>query len=174
MTKSFLFAFLAFSLAAVSGGSAADFKVDGATFVLDRKPFQIRSGEIHYPRVPRVEWTSRILMAKAMGLNTISTYVFWNLHEPKRGEYDFSGEKDVVAFVKLCEELGMYAIVRPGLYVCAEWDLGGLPAWLLADPDIKLRSTDARYLEPAKDWMRKMGSMLQPLSVAKGGPLLMV
>jgi beta-galactosidase len=167
-------AFLAFSLAAITGDSAAEFKVEGPAFVLDGKPFQIRSGEIHYPRVPREEWSSRILMAKAMGLNTISTYVFWNLHESKRGEYDFSGEKDVVAFVKLCGELGMHAIVRPGPYVCAEWDLGGLPGWLLADPDIKLRSTDARYLEPAKDWMRKMGSLLQPLTVAEGGPLLMV
>ena len=174
MIKLFPFAFLAFSMAAVTGGSAAEFKVEGTAFVLDGKPFQIRAGEMHYPRVPKEEWRSRILMAKAMGLNTISTYVFWNLHEPKRGEYDFSGEKDVVAFVKLCGELGMHAIVRPGPYVCAEWDLGGLPAWLLAEPGIKLRSTDPRYLDPAKAWMKKMARMLQPLSVAQGGPLLMV
>ena len=174
MMKLFPFAFLAFSMAVVTGGSAADFKVEGTAFVLDGKPFQIRAGEVHYPRVPKEEWRSRLLMAKAMGLNTISTYVFWNLHEPKRGEYDFNGEKDVVAFVKLCGEAGMHAIVRPGPYVCAEWDLGGLPAWLLAEPGVKLRSTDPRYLDPAKAWMKKMGAMLQPLSVAQGGPLLMV
>lgn len=153
---------------------AADFKVEGNSFVLDGKPFQIRSGEIHYPRVPRAEWRSRIRMAKAMGLNTVCTYVFWNLHETKRGEFDFAGEKDVSEFVKVCGEEGMKAIVRPGPYVCAEWDLGGLPAWMLAEPGVQLRSTDPRFLDPAKAWMKRMGEMLQPLSVAKGGPVLMV
>lgn len=174
MMKLLSLVFLAFSMAFVTDGYAADFKVKGTAFVLDGKPFQIRAGEMHYPRVPKEEWRNRIVMAKAMGLNTICTYVFWNLHESKRGEYDFSGERDVLAFVKLCGELGMHAIVRPGPYVCAEWDLGGLPAWLLAEPGIKLRSTDPRYLDPAKAWMKKMGGMLQPLSVAQGGPLLMV
>jgi len=125
-------------------GSAAEFRVEGSAFVLDGKPFQIRSVEIHYPQVPKEEWRGRIQMAKAMGLNTICIYVFWNLHETKRGEYDFSGEKDVAAFVKLCSEEGMRAIVRPGPYVCAEWDLGGLSAWLLAEPGgpARLRSWD--------------------------------
>jgi beta-galactosidase len=153
---------------------AAEFKVDGNSFVLEGKPLQIRSGEIHYPRVPKAEWGNRIRMAKAMGLNTVSTYVFWNLHELKRGVFDFSGEKDVAEFVRTCAAEGMKVIVRPGPYVCAEWDSGGLPAWLLAEPGIKLRSTDPRYLEPAKAWMKRMGEMLQPLSVAQGGPVLMV
>ena len=154
--------------------SAAEFKVEGNSFALEGKPFQIRSGEIHYSRVPRAEWRSRIQMAKAMGLNTVCTYVFWNYHEAKRGALDFTGEKDVAEFVHLCGEEGMKAIVRPGPYVCAEWDLGGLPAWLLAEPGIRLRSTDPRFLEPAKDWMKRMGSMLQPMSVTQGGPVLMV
>lgn len=158
----------------MSAASAADFKVEGTSFLLDGKPFQMRSGEIHYSRVPKEEWRNRIRMAKAMGLNTICTYVFWNFHETRRGEYDFSGEKDVAAFVKLCGEEGMQAIVRPGPYVCAEWDLGGIPAWLLAEPGIKLRTTDPRFLDPAKAWMKHMGGMLQPLSIANGGPLLMV
>ena len=154
--------------------NAADFRVEGPSFKLDGKPLQIRSGEIHYSRVPKDEWRSRIRMAKAMGLNTVCTYVFWNLHESKRGEFDFTGEKDVAAFIRLCGECGMHAIVRPGPYVCAEWDLGGLPAWLLAEPGITLRSTDPKFIEPAKEWMRRMGAMLQPLSVANGGPVLMV
>lgn len=154
--------------------SAAEFKFDGNSFKLAGKPLQIRSGEIHYSRVPRAEWGNRVRMAKAMGLNTISTYVFWNLHETRRGEFDFSGEKDLLEFVKTCGAAGMHVIVRPGPYVCAEWDLGGLPAWLLAEPDVKLRSTDPRFLDPAKDWMKRMGAMLQPLSVEKGGPVIMV
>lgn len=154
--------------------TATDFRTEGTQFMLDGKPLQIRSGEIHYARVPKAEWRNRIQMAKAMGLNTICTYVFWNLHETKKGEFDFSGEKDVAGFIKLCGELGMHAIVRPGPYVCAEWDLGGLPAWLLAEPGIHLRSTDPRFLDPAKAWLKRMGAMLQPLSVAQGGPVLMV
>jgi beta-galactosidase len=154
--------------------SAAEFKVEKGVFVLDGKPFQIRAGEIHYPRVPRAEWRNRIRMAKAMGLNTISTYVFWNYHEARRGEFDFSGEKDVMEFVKLCGAEGMKAILRPGPFVCAEWDLGGLPAWLLKEPGIKLRSSDGRFLEPAGNWMRHMGSMLKPLAVSRNGPVIMV
>lgn len=152
----------------------ATFEVRGKDFVLDGKVFQIRSGEIHYSRVPSAEWGDRIRMAKSMGLNTICTYVFWGYHEGRRGEYDFSGERDVMRFVRLCGEEGMKVIVRPGPYVCAEWDLGGLPSWLLTDEGIKLRSTDARYLGPAKEWMRKMGGMIEPLTVAKGGPVMMV
>jgi beta-galactosidase len=121
--------------------SAAEFKVEGKVFVLDGARFQIRSGEIHYPRVPREEWRNRVKMARAMGLNTVCTYVFWNLHEERRGEWDFAGDKDVAEFVKVCGEEGMKVIVRPGPYVCAEWDLGGLPAWLLAEPGMRLRSS---------------------------------
>lgn len=153
---------------------AAEFKVGKSAFSLDDKPFQIRSGEIHYSRVPRAEWRSRIQMAKSMGLNTISTYVFWNYHETQAGKFDFKGEKDVMEFVRLCGAEDMKVIVRPGPYVCAEWDLGGLPAWLLKEPGIKVRSSDGRFLEPARNWMRRMGSMLKPLAVSRGGPVIMV
>lgn len=153
---------------------ASSFGMKDSKFVLDGNPFQVRSGEIHYARVPAAEWRNRIRMAKAMGLNTISTYVFWSYHETTKGNFDFSGEKDVAQFVKICGEEGMKAIVRPGPYVCAEWDLGGIPAWILSEEGVKLRSTDARYLGPAKEWMRRMGAMLEPLSVSKGGPVIMV
>ena len=172
--KRVLTAIVALLMMVLTNGASADFRVEGKSFILDGKPFQIRSGEIHYSRVPRDEWRTRIQMAKAMGLNTVATYVFWNLHEAKRGEFDFGGEKDVAEFVRLCGAEGMKAIVRPGPYVCAEWDLGGLPAWLLAEPGIKLRSTDPKFMEPAKEWMRRTGAILQPLSVAQGGPVIMV
>jgi beta-galactosidase len=153
---------------------ASTFEVAGNQFHLDGQAFQIRAGEMHYPRIPREEWASRVTMAKAMGLNTVSLYLFWNLHEEKPGLFDFEGQKDFVAFIRECGSQGMKVIVRPGPYVCAEWELGGIPAWVMAEPGTKLRSTDHRYLEPAKAWMRKVGSMLEPLSVAKDGPVLMV
>jgi beta-galactosidase len=161
-------------LAATAPVDAGTFEVGQKQFLLDGKPFQIRSGEIHYSRVPAAEWRNRIRMAKAMGLNTICTYVFWNYHEAKPGEFDFSGEKDVVQFIRICGEEGMKAIVRPGPYVCAEWDLGGIPAWILADKGVKLRTTDARYLNPAKEWLKRMAAMIEPLSVPRGGPVIMV
>jgi beta-galactosidase len=163
-----------FCLLSAVGAVASSFGVKDGQFVLDGAAFQVRSGEIHYSRVPAEEWRNRIRMAKGMGLNTISTYVFWNYHETTKGTYDFTGEKDIAQFVRICGEEGMKAIVRPGPYVCAEWDLGGIPAWILAEDGVKLRSTDARYLAPAKEWMRRMGAMLEPLSVAKGGPVIMV
>ena len=106
--------------------AALAFEISGRQFLLDGKPFQIISGEMHYARIPREYWHARLKMARAMGLNTISTYVFWNLHEPKPGVYDFAGQLDVAAFVRAAQEEGLYVILRPGPYVCAEWDLGGL------------------------------------------------
>ncbi|MCW1914754.1 beta-galactosidase [Luteolibacter sp. GHJ8] len=159
---------------AIAPVEAGSFEVGQKQFLLDGKPFQIRSGEIHYSRVPAAEWRNRIRMAKAMGLNTICTYVFWNYHEAKPGEFHFSGEKDVAQFIRICGEEGMKAIVRPGPYVCAEWDLGGIPAWILAEKGVKLRSTDARYLAPAKEWLKRMAVMIEPLSISKGGPVIMV
>ena len=101
--------------------------------MLDGKPFQVISGEMHYPRIPRAYWRERFRMARAMGLNTITTYVFWNEHETKPGVYDFSGNNDVAEFVREAQQEGLYVILRPGPYVCAEWEFGGYPAWLLKD-----------------------------------------
>ena len=123
------------------------FAPEGDHFTLDGKPFKILSGELHYARIPREYWHARLKMAKAMGLNTIATYVFWNVHEPTPGQYDFTGQYDLAAFIRAAQEEGLYVILRPGPYACAEWDLGGLPAWLLADPNIVLRSADERFLD---------------------------
>lgn len=146
----------------------------GEQFLLDGKPFIIVSGEMHYPRVPRPYWRDRMRKAKAMGLNTICTYVFWNLHEPKPGQFDFSDNLDVAAFVKAAQEEGLWVIVRPGPYICTEWDFGGFPAWLLSTPDTKVRSTDSHYLQAAESYMKRVGRELAALQVTRGGPIIMV
>jgi beta-galactosidase len=139
-------------------------------FLLDGKPLQILSGEMHYPRIPREYWRDRFKMARAMGLNTISTYVFWNLHEPAPGRYDFSGNNNVAAFVREAGAEGLHVILRPGPYVCAEWELGGYPAWLLADPALVLRSTDPKFTRSAERWLMQLGHQLAPLLSSAGLP----
>ena len=143
-------------------------------FLLDGKPLQILSGEMHYPRIPREYWRARFKMARAMGLNTISTYIFWNLHEPVPGKFDFSGNNDVAAFVKEAAAEGLHVIVRPGPYVCAEWELGGYPAWLLADPAMVLRSTDEKFTRPVERWLTRLGRELGPLLSNRRGPVIAV
>lgn len=143
-------------------------------FELDGKPFQILSGEMHYARVPRAYWRDRLEKARAMGLNTITTYVFWNLHEPRPGVYDFSGNLDIAAYVRLAQQVGLHVILRPGPYVCSEWDLGGLPAWLLADRSIVLRSTDEKFMAPARRFLKRLGQELAPLQYGRGGPIIAI
>ena len=143
-------------------------------FVLDGKPFRIISGEMHYARVPREYWRARFKMAKAMGLNTITTYVFWNAHEVTPGHYDFSGQNDVAEFIREAKEEGLYVILRPGPYVCSEWEFGGFPAWLLKDPDIKVRSTDPKFMQPAQRWLHRLGQELAPLQLTSGGNIIAV
>ena len=145
-----------------------------STFLLDGKPFRIISGEMHYPRVPREYWRARMRMARAMGLNTITTYVFWNLHERKPGRFDFTGNLDVAAFVRTAQEEGLYVILRPGPYVCSEWDLGGLPWWLYADTTLVVRSRDPRFLAAASRYLDRLGRELTPLLSTRGGPILAV
>lgn len=143
-------------------------------FLIDGKPFQIISGEMHYSRIPRAFWRDRLKKARAMGLNTISTYVFWNIQEPRPGVYDFSGNNDVATFIRMAQEEGLYVILRPGPYVCAEWDLGGLPSWLLADPKAVLRSTDPHFMVPVRQWLMRLGKELAPLQASRGGPIIAI
>ncbi|MGH7625587.1 MAG: beta-galactosidase, partial [Gemmatimonadaceae bacterium] len=127
-----------------------DFRIAKGAFLLDGKPLQIISGEMHYARIPRAYWRQRLRMAKAMGLNTIATYVFWNYHEVRPGVFDFrTGNRDLAAFIRLAQEEGLWVIVRPGPYSCAEWEFGGFPWWLLETPGIRVRSSDPRFLAPA-------------------------
>ncbi len=150
------------------------FVVDDDHFALDGKPFQIIAGEIHYERIPREYWRARMEMAKAMGLNTLATYVFWNMHEPKPGVYDFTGNNDLVAFLKLAQEEHLYVLMRAGPYSCAEWEFGGFPAWLLKDPKMStaLRTTDPAFMVPAARWIKRLGKEIAPLQIENGGPII--
>ena len=150
------------------------FEIGANDFLLDGKPFQIRCGELHAARVPQEYWRHRLRMVKAMGLNTVCAYLFWNLHEPRPGEYNWSGQADAAAFCRAAQAEGLWVILRPGPYACAEWEMGGFPWWLLKQKNIHLRTRDPRYLEPAKRYLKEVGRILGPLQVSRGGPILMV
>lgn len=132
------------------------------------------SGEMHYPRIPREAWRARMKMAKAMGLNTIGTYVFWNLHEPQKGKFDFSGNNDIAEFVRIASEEGLYVILRPSPYVCAEWEFGGYPYWLQNEKGLVVRSKEASYIKEYEKYIKEVGKQLAPLQVNHGGNILMV
>jgi beta-galactosidase len=148
--------------------------IAGGEFMRDGKPYQIISGTIHYPRVPREYWRDRLRKAKALGLNTIETYAFWNLHEPQPGVFDFSGQNDIAAFVRMAQEEGLDVIMRPGPYICAEWEAGGFPAWLFADDNLKVRTKDPLFLAAADRYMQRLGKELAPLQATHGGPIIAV
>ena len=150
------------------------FALGDSVFLLDGKPFQMISGEIHYPRVPREAWRARMKMAKAMGLNTIGTYVFWNVHEPEKGHYDFSGNNDIAAFVNTAREEGLWVVLRPSPYVCAEWEFGGYPYWLQEEKGLVVRSKEQKYLQAYRNYIKEIGKQLAPLQVNHGGNILMV
>ena len=150
------------------------FAIGEKDFLLDGKPLQIRCGEIHFARVPREEWRHRLQMCRAMGLNAVCAYLFWNFHEWKQGEYDWSGPADAAEFCRLAQEEGLWVVLRPGPYACAEWEGGGLPWWLLKNPDIKLRTRDEAFMTPARAWLKEVGRVLGPQQVTHGGPILLV
>jgi beta-galactosidase len=150
------------------------FAIGTNDFLLDGQRFQIRCGEIHAARVPREYWRNRLQMAKAMGLNTVCAYLFWNQIEPEPGKFDWSGQADIAEFCRIAQQEGLWVILRPGPYACAEWDGGGLPWWLLKYDDIQLRTRDPRYLDAAKKYLREVGKKLAPLQITRGGPIVMV
>lgn len=150
------------------------FAIGKNTFLLNDKPFMVKAAEVHYPRIPRPYWEHRIKMCKALGMNTLCLYVFWNIHEQKEGEYDFTGQNDVAEFCRLAQKNGMYVIVRPGPYVCAEWEMGGLPWWLLKKKDIRLRERDPYFLERVRLFEKEVGKQLASLTIENGGPIIMV
>ena len=151
----------------------ARFNVSKGLFVLDGQPFQVLAGEMHYPRIPRELWRDRMQKLKSLGLNTLTTYVFWNAHEPQPGHFEFSGNLDVAAYIRMAQEEGLWVNLRPGPYVCAEWDGGGIPAWVLNDPDIEPRSLDERYMRPVRSWLKRLGQELVPLLISNGGPIIL-
>jgi beta-galactosidase len=176
MKKLFLifFALAAFTNIAPAQKEAHTFALGDSTFLLDGKPLQIISGEMHCTRIPREYWRARMKMAKAMGLNTIGTYVFWNALEPEPGKFDFTGNNDIAEFVRIAKEEGLWVVMRPSPYACAEWEFGGYPWWLLKDKTMKVRSQDPKFLKAYREYVLQLGKQLSPLLVTHGGNILMV
>lgn len=161
------------------GASAAtettnSFEIGKGAFMLNGEPFVIKAAELHYPRIPKPYWDQRIKMCKALGMNAVCLYVFWNAHEPQPDTFDFTGQNDLAEFVRLCKENDMYVILRPGPYVCAEWEMGGLPWWLLKKKDIKLRESDPYFLERVDKFQKAVADQVADQTIANGGPILMV
>lgn len=166
--------FLLLGLPAVAKSHKDTFEIGKGTFLLNGKPFIIKAAELHYARIPEAYWEHRIKMCKALGMNTICLYVFWNFHEQREGEFDFSGDKNVAAFCRLAQKNGMYIILRPGPYACAEWEMGGLPWWLLKKKDMAVRSLHPYFMERTEIYMKELGKQLAPLQLANGGNIIMV
>ncbi|CAL1570919.1 unnamed protein product [Knipowitschia caucasica] len=149
-------------------------QANSSEFVLRGKPFRILGGSIHYFRVPRAYWEDRLLKMKACGINTLTTYVPWNLHEPERGVFNFEDDLDLEAYLKLAENLGLWVILRPGPYICAEWDLGGLPSWLLRDHNMKLRTTYPGFTKAVDSYFDHLIQKVVPHQYSLGGPVIAV
>lgn len=176
MKKTVLFLILVFIGLSFSiyGQHSNRFEVKNGNFYLNDSVINIHSGEMHYPRVPRAYWKHRMEMMKAMGLNTVTTYVFWNYHEEKPGVWNWKGEKDLTAFIQTAQEVGLYVIVRPGPYVCAEWDFGGYPWWLSNVTGLEIRTYNKPFLDACKNYMNELGKQVVPLQIHRGGPVIMV
>jgi beta-galactosidase len=166
---------LPFSKTNAQQSPSGTFVAGNKEFMFNGKPYIIRAGELHYSRIPKEYWDHRIKLSKAMGMNTICIYLFWNFHEQQQGVFDFKGDKDVAEFVRLIQANGMYCILRPGPYVCAEWDMGGLPWWLLKKKDLKVRTRhDGFFMDRVKIYMNEAAKQLAPLQIQNGGPIIMV
>ena len=149
-------------------------KMKDRNFYLNGERFNIYSGAMHYFRIPHEYWEDRLLKLKAAGLNTVETYVAWNVHEPKEGEFNFEGQNDLVRFIKTAQKVGLYVIVRPGPYICAEWDLGGFPAWLLKNDDMLFRCYNEPYISYVTKYFNVLLPQLVPLLETHGGPIIMM
>ena len=147
-------------------------EIRGEDFYLNGEKFNIYAGAIHYFRTVPEYWRDRLLKLKAAGFNTVETYVSWNLHEPKKGEFDFTGMLNIKQFLETANELGLYAIVRPGPYICAEWDFGGLPAWLLKDKNMRVRCCHPEYLQHVTDFYKALYNEIADCQITRGGNII--
>lgn len=147
---------------------------DNKNFLMDGKPYKIMSGAMHYFRIPREYWRDRLLKLKECGLNTLETYIAWNMHEPEEGKFVFDGNLDIDAYLTICEELGLNVIIRPGPYICAEWEFGGFPWWLLKYENITLRAYDEVYLSKVRRYYTKLFDILRPHLASNGGGIIML
>ncbi|XP_037542328.1 beta-galactosidase-1-like protein [Nematolebias whitei] len=156
--------------------AARSFSIDYKNnyFLKDGKPFQYISGSIHYSRIPRYYWKDRLVKMYMTGLNAIQVYVPWNFHEAAPGVYNFTGDRDLEYFLNLANQTGLLVILRPGPYICAEWEMGGLPAWLLQKPNIILRSADTDYLEAVNNWLAVLLPKIKPWLYINRGNIITV
>lgn len=150
------------------------FEIKGGEFMYDNTPLRILSGEMHYPRIPHQYWRHRMQMLKAMGLNAVATYVFWNAHEPEPGKWDFTGDKNLAEYIKIAGEEGLMVILRPGPYVCAEWEFGGYPWWLQNVEGLELRRDNEQFLKYTQLYINRLYKEIGGLQITKGGPIIMV
>ncbi len=170
MKKLILLLILIFSFAV----AARNFTIGKRTLVVNGTQLTVKGAAWLLTSIPAPYWEHRIEMCKALGMNTICLYVFWNIHEQTEGQFDFTGQNDIAAFCRLAQKHGMYVIVRPGPYVCAEWEMGGLPWWLLKKKDIVLRTLDPYFMERTAIFMKEVGKQLAPLQITRGGNIIMV
>jgi hypothetical protein len=161
---------------AIPDGRPHRFELSRGGFILDGHPFQIRSGEMHPVRIPREYWLHRIQMARAMGLNTVALCLMWNALESEPGIFDLTTDRrDFAHFIRLCQQEGMWVYLRPGPYVCAEWDFGGLPPYLLREPGLRVRDkNDSRYMQGVTRYLDAIAPVVAPLMAEHGGPILML
>jgi beta-galactosidase len=151
------------------------FQIKEGNFLYDGKPVQIHSGEMHFARVPKAYWRHRLRMMKAMGLNTVCTYVFWNYQETSPGVWDFKTEnRDIRTFIKTAGEEGMMVIVRPGPYACAEWEFGGYPWWLQKEKSLVIRANNQPFLDSCKTYINQLATQIKDLQITHGGPIIMM
>ena len=175
--KKTLLSFLLITFFAMQGISQSKhtFAIADGAFRYDGKPVQIHSGEMHFARIPKEYWRHRLKMLRAMGMNTVATYVFWNHHETSPGVWDFkTGNRDIREFVKTAQQEGLMVILRPGPYACAEWEFGGYPWWLQNDKNMVIRSKNQNFLDSCKTYINQLVNQVKDLQITQCGTIIMV
>lgn len=150
------------------------FEIKNGDFVYDGNATRILSGEMHYARIPHQYWRHRLRMLKAMGLNSVATYVYWNLHETTPGNWDFEGDKNLAEYIRVAGEEGLHVILRPGPYACAEWEFGGYPWWLQKVEGLELRRDNEQFLKHTQAYINRLYQEVGDLQITHGGPIIMV
>jgi beta-galactosidase len=166
--------FFAFKLQS-QGIKPESFEIKEGNFVYNDKPIKIYSGEMHYSRIPKEYWRNRLKMVKAMGLNTVATYVFWNYHNTSPGIWDFkTRNRNLAEYIRIAQEEGLFVILRPGPYVCAEWEFGGYPWWLQQNKDLVVRTNNQAFIDSCKVYLSKLAEQVKDLQITNGGPIILV